>query len=124
MDARRVHRRQNIVAPAGPRSSLSFFAMMIANLAPTAPVISHFSPSMTKSPLLPPVSRRAVVSSIDGSEPEPGAGSVIIKHERMSPAASGRRYSSFCRSSATCSKRCMLASSGAKQFIAIGPRGE
>src|SRR5205814_7646254 len=41
---------RNIVAPAGPSGSLSFFAMMIASSAPTAPVISHFVPSMTKSP--------------------------------------------------------------------------
>ena len=70
--------------------------MTIASLAPTAPVISHLSPSMTKSPRLPPGSRRAVVSSIAGSEPDPGAGSVIIKHERIAPEASGRSHSSFC----------------------------
>jgi hypothetical protein len=31
----------NIVAPAGASGPLSFFAMMIATDAPTAPVISH-----------------------------------------------------------------------------------
>lgn len=114
---------RNIVAPAGPSGSLSVFAMMIARLAPMAPVISHFVPSMTKSPPLWP-SRLAVVSSIDGSAPAPGAGSVIMKHERIAPDASGRSHTSFCRSSATCSRRCMLASSGAKMFIAIVASGE
>ena len=39
--------------------------------------------------------QRAVVISIEGSAPAPGAGSVIIKHERISPAASGRSHCSF-----------------------------
>ena len=65
--------------------------MTMPRSAPTAPVISHLRPSMTKSS----PSRRAVVSSIEGSAPAPGAGSVIMKHERISPAASGRSHSSF-----------------------------
>ena len=89
---------RNIVAPAGPSGSSSLRAMTIASLAPTAPVISHLVPSMTKSPRCRLASRRAVVSSIDGSAPAPGAGSVIMKHERIAPAASGRSHSSFCRS--------------------------
>ena len=69
---------------------------------------------MTKSPRLPPGSRRAVVSSIPGSEPEPGAGSVIMKHERIAPEASGRSHSSFWRSSPTCSKQVHVAFVGGK----------
>ena len=62
-------------------------AITIANAAPSAPVMNHLSPSITQ----PPSTRRAVVRSIDGSEPAPGAGSVIAKQERTSPAASGAR---------------------------------
>src|SRR5579875_456018 len=58
------------------------------------------------------------------SAPAPGAGSVIMKHERISPAASGLSQRCLCRSSAAASSRCMLASSGAKQLSAIGPSGE
>ena len=109
---------RNIVAPAGPSVSLSVFAMMIANAAPAAPVISHFVPSMTKSVLLPRAARGGQQHRRVGTGP--GAGSVIMKHERISPAASGRSHSSFWRSSATFSRRCMLASSGAKQLSATG----
>ncbi|MNT33980.1 hypothetical protein D3C72_1699320 [compost metagenome] len=65
----------------------SVCASTMQKAAPTAPVMNHLWPSMTQ----PSPSRRAVVRSIDGSEPAPGAGSVIAKHERMRPSAKGRR---------------------------------
>ena len=71
-----------------PREMLSpVRAMTIANAAPSAPVMNHLSPSITQ----PPSTCRALVRSIDGSEPAPGDGSVIAKQERTSPAASGAR---------------------------------
>ena len=53
----------------------------------SAPVMRCLRPSITQSP----PSRLAVVSSIAGSDPAPGAGSVMANAERTSPAASGRR---------------------------------
>jgi hypothetical protein len=60
-------------------------AMQMANAAPSAPVMNHLSPSITQS--LP--WRTARVSSMDGSDPAPGAGSVMAKQERTAPLASG-----------------------------------
>ena len=61
--------------------------MQIAKAAPSAPLMNHLRPSMTqRSPR-----RSARVVSSEGSEPAPGAGSVIAKQERIVPAASGRR---------------------------------
>ena len=54
------------------------------------PLITQWLPSCT-----------AVVFSADGSEPAPGAGSVMQKQERMSPRASGRSQRSFCSCVAT-----------------------
>ena len=94
--------------------------MQIAKPAPCAPLMNHFRPSMRH----PSPDFVAVVDSIDGSAPAPGAGSVIAKQDRVSPAASGRRYCSFCSSVATTSSRCMFPSSGAAQFSASGPSSE
>jgi len=94
--------------------------MQIAKPAPCAPLMNHFRPSMHH----PPATGVAVVDSIDGSAPAPGAGSVIAKQDRISPAASGRRYFSFCSGLATTDSRCMLPSSGAAQLSASGPSSE
>jgi hypothetical protein len=61
--------------------------MQIAKAAPSAPVMNHLVPVIDQ----PPSMRSARVASIEGSEPAPGAGSVIAKQERTSPAASGAR---------------------------------
>ena len=109
-----------------------------AGYSPLGPIALHcFAPDEGNAHLLEQVATEAqkeeyhrplasgdIRSCFMMTEPAPGAGSVIIKQERMSPAASGRRYRSFWPSSATCSRRCMLASSGAKQLSAIGPNGE
>ena len=61
--------------------------------------ISHFSPSMTKSPRLPPRVGRGQRHR-GSSRTAPALSS--SRWAQMSPASSRRRYSSFCRSSATC----------------------
>ena len=63
-------------------------AMQMAKAAPSAPVMNHLR-AVDHPAAVDALAR--VVRSIDGSEPAPGAGSVIAKHERTSPAASGRR---------------------------------
>ncbi len=78
---------RNIVAPPRSPGSPAVRAMQMANAAPSAPVMNHLSPSMRH----PPGTRVARVVSASGSEPAPGAGSVIAKQERISPAASGAR---------------------------------
>ena len=57
--------------------------MMMAKAAPSAPVISHLRPLMTKP--LPSGSARTL--SRAGSEPAPPSGSVMAKQERTSPVA-------------------------------------
>ena len=111
---------RNIVAPPRSPGAPLVRAMQIAKPAPWAPLMNHFRPSMRQ----PPSTFAAVVDSIDGSDPAPGAGSVIAKQDRISPSASGRRYFSFCSSLATTSSRCMLPSSGAAQLSASGPSSE
>ena len=93
-DPRRIHRCQEHRGPGRAAFVIVGFGHDDCDVAPTAPVISHFSPSMTKSPRLPLMARCALVFSIEGSDPAPGAGSVIIKHE-CSPAANGRSQRSF-----------------------------
>ena len=50
-----------------------------------APLMNHLRPSIRQ----PPSILVAVVAQCRGSEPAPGAGSVIAKQDRISPAASG-----------------------------------
>jgi hypothetical protein len=65
-------------------ASGSVTAITIANAAPSAPVVNHLWPSMTQSS----PSSVAVHDSSVGFEPA-FSGSVIEKHERISPRASG-----------------------------------
>lgn len=111
---------RNIVAPPASPGTPLVRAMQMAKAAPSAPLMNHLRPSIRQ----PPPVLVAVVASARGSDPAPGAGSVIAKQERTSPAASGRRYRSFCPSVATTSSRCILPSSGAAQLSASGPRSE
>jgi hypothetical protein len=78
---------RNIVAPWPSWTDASVRAMQMAKDAVFAPEMNFFSPSMTQ----PPSTLRAVVCSIDGSEPAPGGGSVIAKQDVVRPAASGAR---------------------------------
>jgi hypothetical protein len=90
----------------------------MANVAPAAPLMNHFSPSITHSS----PSRTARVASRVGSAP--AARSVMAKHERTSAAARGRRYRCFCSPVPACRRRCMLPSSGAMAFSASEARYE
>jgi hypothetical protein len=78
---------RNIVAPSGASPTAGVRAMTIANPAPSAPVMNHLRPLITQ----PSPSGFAAVWSISGSDPAPGAGSVIAKQDRCSPRASGAR---------------------------------
>ena len=95
--------------------------MMIANAAPTAPVMNHLH-------AVDDVVRRrrvtAVVSSIDGSEPAPGGGSVMQKHERNVARCQRPQPAFLLRGRGHRSSRCMLPSSGAKILSASGPSSE
>ena len=67
-------------------ASGSLTHMTMANVAPCAPLVNHLWPLITHSS----PSRTARVWRPVGSAPET-SGSVIEKHERISPATSGLR---------------------------------
>ena len=100
----------------GGSASGSVRAMRIAKRAPLAPEMNHLWPLITQSS--PSFTARVWISV--GSEPET-SGSVMAKHERERPSASGRRYFSFCAGVAACSSVCMLPSSGACALRMYGP---
>jgi hypothetical protein len=58
-----------------------------------APLVHHFRPLTTYSPPSRVMLARMLVASDDAT-----SGSVIAKHERISPASSGRSQRSFCSS--------------------------
>jgi hypothetical protein len=70
-----------------PPAGASVTAATMRNPAPSAPVAKDLWPSMTN----PDPFARATVRIIEGSEPAPGAGSVMAKAERQVPWARGRR---------------------------------
>ena len=51
------------------------------------------------------------------------AGSVMAKHERISPSSSGCSHRSFCSGVPNMVRISMLPVSGAEQFMASGARG-
>ena len=59
-----------------------------------------------------------------GSEPPPGAGSVITNDERTLPSTIGLSHLSFCALVPVSASRFMLPSSGAWQLNATGPKIE
>src|ERR1700726_1455644 len=59
-----------------------------------------------------------------GSEPPPGAGSVIAKDERTLPSTMGFSHFSFCAGVPSFFSTFMLPSSGAMQLSASGPNSE
>src|SRR5258706_1833106 len=88
--------------------------------ATPAPVINPLRPCITHlAPFLV-----AVVSIIVGSEPEPGAGSVITMDERTLPSTMGCSQRAFCASVATWFNERMLPSSGAAQLNTAGSDNE
>src|ERR1700688_1431989 len=88
--------------------------------AAPAPVMNHLRPWIAH--LLP--RRSARVWIMLGSEPPPGAGSVIAKDELTLPSTIGRSHFSFCAGVPTLASRFMLPSSGAMQLKASGPNSE
>ena len=93
------------------------FAITIEKLEPSAPVISHLLPLITQ----PLAVFSAVVESKFGSAPAPGLGSVIANEDLISPRESGAKYFARCSGVAILCNNKMLPSSGAAQFIAVGP---
>ena len=59
-----------------------------------------------------------------GSEPPPGAGSVMANDERTLPSTIGRSHFSFCAGVPSSLSTFMLPSSGAMQLKASGPNSE
>ena len=59
-----------------------------------------------------------------GSEPPPGAGSVMANDDFTLPSTIGRSHLSFCAGVPTLASRFMLPSSGAMQLRASGPKIE
>ena len=59
-----------------------------------------------------------------GSEPPPGAGSVMANDERTLPSTIGRSHFSFCAGVPSFFSTFMLPSSGAMQLNASGPNSE
>ena len=59
-----------------------------------------------------------------GSEPPPGAGSVMAKEDFTLPSTTGRSHHSFCAGVPTRASSSILPSSGAEQLIASGPNTE
>ena len=110
--------KRNAVSPL--RASSDVLAMRIKCRAPSAPVMNHLRPLTTH--LAPFFS--AVVSIAEGSEPEPGMGSVMTKAERIRPSTMGLSQRSLPFSSRVFSRAIMLPSSGAAQLKARGPNGE
>ena len=88
--------------------------------ATPAPVMNHLWPWITqRSPFF-----SARVRIMPGSEPPPGAGSVIAKAERTLPSTIGRSHRSFCAGVPTSASRFILPSSGAAQLKHTGPKIE
>jgi hypothetical protein len=85
--------------------------MTTANAAPSALLVNHLCPLMTQWAW----SRTAVVDSTTGFEPA-CSGSVMAKQLRMSPRASGSRYSRFCAGVPKDNSSSMLPTSGAWQL--------
>src|SRR5579871_6186845 len=88
--------------------------------ASPAPVMNHLRPRITH--LLPLCS--AKVRIMLGSEPPPGAGSVMAKADLTLPSTIGRSHHSFCAGVPVRASRLILPSSGAMQFIDSAPKIE
>ncbi len=88
--------------------------------ASAAPVMNHLRPRITH---LPPLFS-AKVRIMAGSEPPPGAGSVMAKDDLTLPSTTGRSHHSFCAGVPVRDRRFILPSSGAAQLIDSGPNSE
>ena len=88
--------------------------------ASPAPVMNHLRPLITH---LPP-RFSAEVRIMAGSEPLPGAGSVMAKADFTLPSTMGLSHHSFCAGVPMRDSKLMLPSSGAMQFIDSAPKIE
>ncbi len=85
--------------------------------ASPAPVMNHLRPRITHLPFV----LSAWVRIMLGSEPPPGAGSVMAKADFTLPSTIGRSHHSFCAGVPMRASRFILPSSGAMQFMASAP---
>src|SRR5262249_16121746 len=85
-----------------------------------APVMNHLWPWITQ--LSPFFSAR--VRIMPGSEPPPGAGSVMAKEERTLPSTMGLSHLSFCADDPTRPTTLILPPSPAHPLNASGPTAE
>ena len=105
---------------ARARGSSEVRAIRMKCGAVAAPVMNHLRPCTTqRSPRF-----SARVRIIDGSEPQPGCGSVMTNDERTAPSTIGCSQRAFCASVPTLSSTIMLPSSGAAQLKVAGPKIE
>ena len=103
------------------RVSSDVRAMTMKCFASPAPVMNHLRPEITHFP--PRRSARVCIAPA-GSDPAPGAGSVMTNEERTSPSMMGWSQRSFWYSVPTRFSRIMLPSSGAWQLKVTGPKME
>ncbi len=80
-----------------------------------APVVHHFRPLMTYSSPSLAMEEEMLVASLDAT-----SGSVIAKHDLISPSSSGWSQRSFCSGVPNMCSTSMLPVSGAAQLIASG----
>ena len=112
--------RSNRNALSPRRGSSEVRAIRMKCWAAPAPVMNHLRPSITQRP-----SRRsALVRIMPGSEPPPGAGSVMANAERTLPSTIGVSHRSRCASLPTAASSIMLPSSGAAALKTTGPKIE
>ena len=93
--------------------------MMILHRGSRAPEVHHFRPLITYSS----PSRRIVLWMFVASD-EATSGSVIEKHDRISPASNGSSHRRLCSSVPNRSSVSMLPVSGAEQLKTSGAMGE
>ena len=93
--------------------------MQILQRGSVAPVVYHLCPLMTYSPPSLTIDACTLVASLDAT-----AGSVIAKHERISPSSSGVSQRACCSGVPYSMSVSMLPVSGALQLKHSGPRSE
>mmetsp|Transcript_25164 Transcript_25164/g.100161 ORF Transcript_25164/g.100161 Transcript_25164/m.100161 type:complete len:358 (+) Transcript_25164:526-1599(+) len=94
--------------------------MATAQRGSSAPEVHHLRPETTRCPS---PSSRTVASRFVGSD-DATPGSVIAKHERISPASSGASHVARCAGVPNCASTSMFPVSGAEQFITSGAHSD
>src|SRR3954452_22221968 len=85
----------------------------------SAPLVNHLCPLMTYSSPSRSIRDEMFVASEDATH-----GSVIAKHERISPSSNGRSHCSFCNAVPNWLRISMLPVSGAEQLVASLSNGD